>query len=275
MEITIAFSPCPNDTFIFDALIHKKIDTEDFTFIPVHEDVETLNQNALLGKYTITKLSFHAFAYVSKHYQLLYSGAALGNGCGPILIAKNEIPLNTLSQKTIAIPGKLTTANFLLSIAFPELKKKQEMLFSEIESAILNNTVDAGVIIHENRFTYQGKGLKKIIDLGEYWENTNHVPIPLGAIAITRNLPKEKQNQINHLLRKSVEYALENPNQSLQYVKQYAQEMEDEVIRKHIALYVNKFTVDLGKVGLLAVEKLFKIGKEKNIISDMQFPIFI
>lgn len=275
MEITIAFSPCPNDTFIFDALIHKKIDTEDFTFTPVYEDVETLNQNALLGKYTITKLSFHAFAYVSKQYQLLYSGAALGNGCGPILIAKNEIALNTLSQKTIAIPGKLTTANFLLSIAFPTLKKKQEMLFSEIESAILNNSVDAGVIIHENRFTYQAKGLKKIIDLGEYWENTYHVPIPLGAIAITRNLPKEKQQRINQLLRKSVEHALENPNQSMQYVKQYAQEMEEDVIRKHIALYVNKFTVDLGKVGMLAVEKLFQIGKEKNIISEMQSPIFI
>lgn len=275
MEITIAFSPCPNDTFIFDALIHKKIDTEDFTFTPVYEDVESLNQNALLGKYTITKLSFHAFAYVSNHYQLLYSGAALGNGCGPILIAKNDIAIDKLSQQDIAIPGKLTTANFLLSIAFPELEKKQEMLFSEIEPAILNNTVDAGVIIHENRFTYQAKGLKKIIDLGEYWENTFHVPIPLGAIAIDRNIPKEKQIRINNLLRKSVEYALENPNQTMQYVKQYAQEMEDEVIRQHIELYVNKFTVDLGKVGMDAVEKLFEIGKEKNIIPDMESPIFI
>lgn len=275
MEITIAFSPCPNDTFIFDALIHKKIDTEDFTFIPVYEDVETLNQNALLGKYTITKLSFHAFAYVSKHYQLLYSGAALGNGCGPILISKNDIPIDKLSQKDIAIPGKLTTANFLLSIAFPDLKKKHEMLFSEIEAAILKNTVDAGVIIHENRFTYQAKGLKKIIDLGEYWETTYHVPIPLGAIAIARNMPKEKQIRINNLLRKSVEHALENPNQTMQYVKQYAKEMEVTVIRQHIELYVNKFTVDFGFEGIDAVEKLFEIGKENNIIPELELPIFI
>lgn len=273
--MTIAFSPCPNDTFIFDALINKKIDTGTFNFTPVYADVESLNNSALKGKYAITKLSFHAYAHVSRHYRLLTSGAAFGNGCGPILISKYPLPASALADKKIAIPGRLTTANFLLSIAFPALRDKREMVFSEIEHALLDETVDAGVIIHENRFTYLDKGLKKILDLGEYWENTFHLPIPLGGIAVARNLPEAVQHEINVLLRKSVEYALNNPQSAMTYVKQYAQETEDEIIRSHIALYVNAFTVDLGVSGRDAILQLLKIGQQKEIIPDVELPVFI
>jgi 1,4-dihydroxy-6-naphthoate synthase len=272
-NITLGFSPCPNDCFIFDAMIHGKIDTEGLTFVPVMEDVETLNQKAFKGELDITKLSFHAYAYLTKQYQLLNAGSALGNNCGPLLIANSQFEVQ--SSTKIAIPGKYTTANFLLSLAYPEVKNKTEMLFSEIENAVLKNVVDAGLIIHENRFTYEQKGLKKIIDLGEYWETLSNAPIPLGGIVIKRNLEEDLKKRVDRVLRKSVEYAFANPSSSLSFVKQHAQEMEEEVMRKHIELYVNKYSVDLGEEGKMAVNLLFDKAVELGVIDKIEEDIFV
>lgn len=256
MKLSLGFSPCPNDCFIFDALVHKKIDTEGLDLDVQLEDVETLNRMAMEGELDITKLSFHAFGYVMDKYILLRSGSALGFNCGPLLIANREIG-NAKEIKSVAIPGRLTTANFLLGLAFPELENKKEYLFSEIEDAVLKGEADAGLIIHENRFTYEQKGLKKVMDLGEYWDSLIHAPIPLGGIVIKRSLDKELQEKVNRLIRKSVEYAFENPESSMPYVREHAQAMSEEVMKKHIGLYVNDFSVDLGKTGEQAVRLMF------------------
>ena len=265
MKLTLGFSPCPNDTFIFDALVHHKIDTEGLEFDVVFADVEQLNVWALEGKLDITKLSFNAFTHCVHDYALLDSGSALGRNCGPLLI-KN--PTTTLtSESKIAIPGKYTTANMLLGIAYPEYQNKVQMLFSEIENDVINGKVDAGLIIHENRFTYQEKGLEKVRDLGEFWEKETGLPIPLGGIVINRNLPFEIQKKFERVLRKSVEYAFENRESSSEFVIVHAQEMETEVIDAHINLYVNEFSISLGEVGRRAVEKVFeKSGKESKSI---------
>ena len=213
MKLTLGFSPCPNDTFIFDALIHHKIDTEGLEFEVFYDDVETLNQKAFRGDLDITKLSYHAFAYVADRYVLLDAGSALGFGVGPLLISKREMPVAELdnAKHKIGIPGKYTTANFLLGLALPNATNKQEMVFSEIEDALLDEKIDAGLIIHENRFTYQNKGLKKIIDLGDYWEKLIGCAIPLGGIVANRKLPLDIQHKINRILKKSVEFAFANP----------------------------------------------------------------
>ena len=256
MKLTLGFSPCPNDTFIFDALVHHKIDTEGLEFDVVFADVEQLNVWALEGKLDITKLSFNAFTHCVHDYALLDSGSALGRNCGPLLIKK---PTTTLtSESKIAIPGKYTTANMLLGIAYPEYQNKVEMLFSEIEDEVINGSVDVGLIIHENRFTYQEKGLEKVRDLGEFWEKETGLPIPLGGIVINRNLPFEIQKKFERVLRKSVEYAFENRESSSEFVIVHAQEMETEVIDAHINLYVNEFSISLGEVGRRAVEKVFE-----------------
>jgi len=273
--LTLGFSPCPNDCFIFDALVHKKIDTNGLTFEEKLEDVETLNQWAVGGKLDITKISFHAFAYVADKYQLLYSGSALGNNCGPILISKKQYSQEEVTRLKIAIPGKLTTANFLLSLAFPEAKNKTQIIFSQIEDGVLSGEFDAGLIIHENRFTYQQKELKKIIDLGEWWESTYHAPIPLGGIAIKRSLPDELKNEVNSLIRKGVEFAFTNPTASNDYVKEHAQEMDESVRKQHIALYVNNYSVDLGDKGMYAVEKMYEIAKSHGLIPDLPNQLFI
>lgn len=266
MLIKIGYSPCPNDCFIFDALVHKKINTGNYTFEPILEDVETLNKWALEGKLQVTKLSYHALAYVLDKYALLKSGSALGFNCGPLLISKKEIKNPETEIKSIAIPGKLTTANFLLSIAYPNLTNKTELLFSEIENAVLNEKVDAGLIIHENRFTYQQKGLKKVRDLGEFWESLIHAPIPLGGIVASRKLDLHTRNEIGELIKKSVEFAFANPESSMPYVRKHAQEMSEEVMKKHIQLYVNDFSVDLGEVGINAVKLLFTKANEVGLI---------
>ncbi|HXI01320.1 MAG TPA: 1,4-dihydroxy-6-naphthoate synthase [Sphingobacteriaceae bacterium] len=277
MKLTLGFSPCPNDTFIFDALIHQKIDTEGLTFEVSFDDVETLNQKALHQELDVTKLSFHAFAHVSDQYVLLDSGSALGFGAGPLLISKSEIrnPKSEIPHLKIGIPGKLTTANFLLSLAFPEAKNKAEMVFSEIERALLNDDIDLGLIIHENRFTYQDKGLKKIIDLGEYWEEQTASPIPLGGIMIKRSLPEEVKLTVNHLIKKSVKYAFENPKSSLEFIRSYSQEMSEEVMYKHIELYVNNYSVHLGTAGRKAVQMLFDKGAEAGVIPRASKNIFL
>jgi len=265
MKLTLGFSPCPNDTFIFDALVHHKIDTEGLEFDVVFADVEQLNVWALEGKLDITKLSFNAFTHCVPDYALLDSGSALGRNCGPLLIKK---PTTTLtSESKIAIPGKYTTANMLLGIAYPEYQNKVQMLFSEIENDVINGSVDVGLIIHENRFTYQEKGLEKVRDLGEFWEKETGLPIPLGGIVINRNLPFEIQKKFERVLRKSVEYAFENRESSSEFVIVHAQEMETEVIDAHINLYVNEFSISLGEVGRRAVEKVFEKSAKnyKNI----------
>ena len=275
MNFTLGFSPCPNDCFIFDALIHKKIDTQGIDFEVVMEDVEALNNRAFKQELDITKLSYHAFLYVTNHYALLNSGSALGFNCGPLLVKKATAEIQNLDTASIAIPGKYTTANFLLSIAFPNAKNKKELLFSEIENAVLLNKVDAGLLIHENRFTYQEKGLEKIIDLGEFWENLIHAPIPLGGIVVKRNIDNSFQKTIDHLIKQSVEFAFANPESCMPFIKQHAQEMSEEVMKKHIALYVNDFSIDLGNTGKKAIQLLFNKAIENNLIQNIAPSIYI
>ena len=281
MKLTLGFSPCPNDTFIFDALIHHKIDTEGLDFEVFYDDVETLNQKAMRGELDITKLSYHAFAYVTDKYVLLDAGSALGFGVGPMLICKDE-PERLISHLTshishlkIGIPGKYTTANFLLGLAFPNATDKVELVFSDIEDAVLEGRVDIGLIIHENRFTYQDKGLKKIIDLGDYWEKQTGCAIPLGGIVGNRKLPADVLDKVNRVLRKSVEFAFENPKSGLEFIRSHAQEMSEEVMYKHIDLYVNKFSIDLGSEGRRAIQLLFDTAREKNIIPKLEENIFL
>ncbi|MEY4903383.1 MAG: hypothetical protein RLZZ292_1198 [Bacteroidota bacterium] len=274
MQLTLGFSPCPNDTFIFDALLHHKIDTEGLDFQVIMEDVEALNQRAFRGELDITKLSYHAFAYCLEDYVLLHSGSALGNNCGPLLIRLPDAP-NLDASSVIAIPGKYTTANFLLSLAYPALTNKKEMLFSEIETAILEKKADAGLIIHENRFTYQERGLEKIIDCGEFWETLTGLPIPLGGIVIKRNLDSSLQQKVNRVLRRSVEFALAHPKQTLDFVRPHAQEMSEVVMFQHIHLYVNDYTVDLGEKGRQAVQYLFNKAKVLGIVPKSKQSIWI
>jgi len=281
MKLTLGFSPCPNDTFIFDALIHHKIDTERLDFEVFYDDVETLNQKAFRGELDITKLSYHAFAYVANRYVLLDAGSALGFGVGPMLICKDDPEMlraklsEAGSTVKIGIPGKYTTANFLLGLAFPEATNRQELVFSDIENAVLEGSVDVGLIIHENRFTYQDKGLKKIIDLGDYWEKETGCAIPLGGIVANRNLDIDTQHKINRVLRRSVEFAFANPKSGLDFIRSHAQEMSEEVMYKHIGLYVNQYSVDLGEEGRKAIQLLFDTALEKGIIPEIKEGLFL
>ncbi len=275
MKLTLGFSTCPNDTFIFDAAVHNKIDTEGIEFDLILADVEELNKKAFEGEIDITKLSYHAYAYASRDYVLLNSGSALGNNNGPLLISKRKIYPDEVNDLKIAIPGKYTTANLLLGIGFPQAKNKTPYLFSDIETALLDNEVDAGLIIHENRFTYKANGLKKIIDLGEYWENLTKMPIPLGGIVINRKHSKELQLKVSNIIKRSIEYAYKNPSSSLNYIKQYAQEMDAEVMKKHIDLYVNNFSLDLGEQGKLAIKTLYNEASKRDLIPEILDNIFI
>ena len=266
MKLTLGFSPCPNDTFIFDALVNKKIDTEGFEFEAVLADVETLNQWALEGKLDITKLSFPAFFRSLTNYTLLNAGSALGKGVGPILITDStqEISEDDINQGSIALPGIHTTANLLFTFAYPNAIDKQFMLFSAIETALISKEVDFGVIIHENRFTYQQKGLYKVKDLGEYWEEKMELPIPLGGIAINQSIKRSAALKINELIRKSIEYAFANYPVIADYVKEHSQEMSEDVMRQHIDLYVNNYSLNLGDEGREAIENLHEVFLEIN-----------
>ncbi|MCB9353683.1 MAG: 1,4-dihydroxy-6-naphthoate synthase [Lewinellaceae bacterium] len=274
-KLSLGFSPCPNDTFIFDAMLHGRIDTEGLEFEVFMEDVEALNRRAFAGDIAVTKLSYHAFAYLTDRYALLDSGSALGNRCGPLLIARAPMDDDAVNAARIAIPGKMTTANFLLSLAYPDARNKQECLFSEIEGAVLAGEADAGLIIHENRFTYQQKGLLKLMDLGDYWETGTGLPIPLGGIVVRRDLNTEVQQKVNRVLRRSVEYAFAHPDEVMPFVRRHAQAMEDAVMQAHIDLYVTDFTVDLGEKGRRAVQEMFRIAREKHIIPLNNDKIFI
>ena len=274
MKLSIGFSPCPNDTFIFDAMIHGKIDTLGLDFEVTMGDVEELNRLAFQKELDITKLSYHAFGHLLNDYRLLDAGSALGRNCGPLLIAKKGFDPTTITSAKIAIPGKYTTANFLLSMAYPQAKNKIEYLFSDIETAILNNEVDAGLIIHENRFTYQGKGLVKLIDLGEYWEEETQLPIPLGGIVIQNKIDIAIRQKVNDVLKRSIAYAFEHPEESLPFIQKNAQEMDKKVMYAHIGLYVNDFSLDLGKEGKKAVIYLFEKAVKMNIIPAWNGDVF-
>lgn len=275
MKMTLGFSPCPNDTFIFDAMVHGRIDTEGIEFDYFLADVEELNHRALASEVDITKISFHAYAYVAENYLILDSGSALGHRNGPLLISKNPVDPSELSVKRIAIPGKFTTANLLFTIAWPESKNKAEYLFSDIEDALIREEVDAGLIIHETRFTYEKKGLRKIADLGEYWEKLTGLPIPLGTIIINRKISEDIALKINRILRRSLEYALRHTSASHDFVSENAREIDRSVITKHIGLYVNDYTLTLGSTGKEAVNSLFSISCSKGILPPLPDRIFL
>jgi len=259
MKLTLGFSPCPNDTFIFDALVNHKIDTGGLDFDVVLEDVETLNQWALKEKLDITKLSFPAFFKSAGHYVLLDSGSALGKGVGPLLVCTQDNEQPEVNSSRIAIPGFNTTANLLLSFAYPEAKNKTPFIFSGIEEAVINGEADLGLIIHENRFTYQDKGLKKVVDLGEYWETKMKVPIPLGGIAARRTLGSPLTKKVSQLIQESLAYAFAHYPEVTGYVKSHSQTMSELVMRQHIDLYVNNYSLQLGEDGKKAIVELFNV----------------
>ena len=259
MKLTLGFSPCPNDTFIFDALVNHKIDTGGLDFDVVLEDVETLNQWALEEKLDITKLSFPAFFKSAGHYVLLDSGSALGKGVGPLLVCTQDNEQPEVNSSRIAIPGFNTTANLLLSFAYPEAKNKTPFIFSGIEEAVINGEADLGLIIHENRFTYLDKGLKKVLDLGEYWETKMKVPIPLGGIAARRTLGSPLTKKVSQLIQESLAYAFAHYPEVTGYVKEHSQTMSELVMRQHIDLYVNNYSLQLGEDGKKAIVELFNV----------------
>lgn len=275
MKLTLGFSPCPNDTFIFDAMVHGRIDTEGIEFEYFLADVEELNNRAMASMVDITKISFHAYAWVSGNYLILDSGSALGRGNGPLLISKRSFDTSELSSKRIAIPGRYTTANLLFSIAWPDALNKTEFIFSAIEDALLREEVDAGLVIHETRFTYEKRGLIKLADMGEYWENLTGKPIPLGAIVIKRSVPQEIALKVNRILRRSLEYAMNDSTAAYEFVARHAREMDRAVMDSHIKLYVNDFTLNLGKEGKDAVRCLFSIASEKKVIPAVPGEIFL
>ena len=283
MNLTLGFSPCPNDTYIFDALVNKKIDTGGFTFDVVMEDVQTLNEMAMAGKLDISKISFGSLPLVLEKYVTLNAGAALGNGVGPLLISSLPIPEPAIRQCVIAIPGRHTTAHVLFSLAYPEAANKVFLRYDEIEDFVLSNTgtlqniqaVKLGVIIHENRFTYQDKGLRKITDLGEYWETETGLPVPLGGIVAKRSLPVEVAVRVEQLIRESVEYSRAQGNELSDFIRENAQEMSAEVMQMHIDLYVNDFTIDLGEAGKNAVKKFVQVHSSINKLPVEMEKVFL
>jgi 1,4-dihydroxy-6-naphthoate synthase len=275
MRLTLGFSPCPNDTFIFDALVNGRIDTEGLEFDYFLADVEELNRKAFDSEVDITKISCHAYAYVAGDYLILDSGSAIGYGNGPLLISKHIIEPEKLNKARIAIPGKYTTANLLFSISWPEAINKTEYLFSDIEDVLLRDEADAGLLIHETRFTFQKKGLHKIADLGEFWETLTGLPIPLGSIVIHKRIPQDIALKFNRILRRSIEFAGENSLASYDFVALNAREMDSAVMNSHIRLFVNDFSLQLGSEGRKALTELFKIAHEKGITPEVPDNIFL
>lgn len=275
MKLQIGYSPCPNDTFIFDAMVHGKVDTEGLEFVPRLADVEELNLRAFAKTYPITKLSYHALSHLQKAYRLLDSGSALGEGIGPLLISKTQLSPKQVEGSSIAIPGKYTTAAFLFRLAYPEAEDLRPIVFNEIEQAILSKMVDAGVIIHENRFTYAERGFKLIMDLGSFWEKETQLPIPLGGIVVRRDLPQLEQERIARVLRRSVDYAMAHPDASAAYVAANAQEMSPDIQYKHIKTYVNDYSVSLGERGRAAVRGMFEMAAAKGLITGVEQDLFV
>ena len=266
MKLSLGISPCPNDTYIFDAMLHGKIDTEGLEITPRLEDVETLNHLAIEGSLDITKVSYGVVFQLINRYMILEAGSALGKGVGPLFVSKNIEDEKEIdpSKISVALPGINTTAHLLFSLAYPEIKNKTFVPFHVIEDMVLTGAVDAGVIIHENRFTYQQKGLKKISDLGDVWEKRTGAPIPLGGILVRRSFDLELSTKINRVINRSLAYANENAHALPSFVTENAQEMSEEVMRNHIGLYVNEFSLALGKEGRLAVLELIKASAALN-----------
>lgn len=275
MKLSLGFSPCPNDTYIFDALVNHKIETKGYEFDIHISDVEELNHKVLNNELDVSKISFATYPQIHTNYKIVNSGSALGINNGPLIISRTKVYPDELHEVKIAIPGIHTTANLLLTIAFPKAKNKKEYLFSDIEEAILSNEVDAGVIIHETRFTYKKKGLTKITDLGEWWHSNMHLPLPLGGIVIEKKHSQETQNAINALIKDSLMYAMENPQSAEGFIKQHSKELSDEVIKQHIELYVNDYSIDMGKEGRNAIETLFREGVKADCFCMPENDIFV
>jgi 1,4-dihydroxy-6-naphthoate synthase len=272
MKLTLGFSPCPNDTYIFDALVNNKVDTGDLSFEVIMDDVQTLNEMAIAGKIDITKISYGSLPLVLDKYIVLNSGSALGKGVGPLLIAPIEIPNPAVKQCVIAIPGRHTSAHVLFSLAYPDATNKVFLRYDEIEDFILGNTgsldnihsVKLGVIIHENRFTYQDKGLLKQTDLGNFWEEETGLPVPLGGIVARRDLPENVKSEVQQLIRKSLKMSRKQQGGLSDFIKENAMEMSPEVMQMHIDLYVNDFSLDLGEAGRQAVKKFVQVHSAIN-----------
>jgi 1,4-dihydroxy-6-naphthoate synthase len=274
MKLTIGFSPCPNDTFIFDAMVNGLIDTQGIEFEYVLEDVETLNKWAAEGKLDITKLSYNAFLHTVDKYALLHGGSALGKGVGPLLVAAKPLNLKDIAGWRIAIPGEHTTANLLLSLAHPEARNKEELVFSEIENAVADGKYDAGLIIHESRFTYQQKGLYKLLDLGDWWEQNMHAAIPLGGVVIKRSFDKNVCATVDSIIQRSLQHSWQQYPALSEFITAHAQEMDEEVMRKHINLYVNEYTNDLGSEGEKSIQTLFEKAHAAGLIPAIPKTIF-
>lgn len=274
--LTLGYSPCPNDTFIFYALVHGRIDTDVLIFKEVLADVETLNQMARQARLDITKVSFHAFAHLRGSYCLLRSGGALGKGCGPLVVAREEYDMKDLRGKTIAIPGDLTTAFLLLRVFDPALKDRVRVMpFHRVIDAVKRGDADAGLIIHESRFTYRREGLRQVIDLGEWWEKETSLPIPLGCIIARRELGRDLVQKTDALIRASLSYAFNNRDETKTYIRSHAQELDDSVIDQHIQLYVNAYSLDIGEDGTRAAQELFRRASEQGIVPPSSQPLFV
>lgn len=272
MKLTFSFSPCPNDCFMFEAIVNQRIELEGLDFSVRLADIEALNQSTFAAATDVTKLSYHALAYCLDVYELLDAGSALGTDCGPLVVAKREISKEEVAagKLNIAIPGKYTTANFLLNLAFPKAQNKTELLFSEIPSVLLTGQVDAGVVIHEGRFSYQSQGLQRIIDLGEWWHAETGLPLPLGGVAIKRSLPSDVKERVNRVVRRSVQYALAHPDAGSDFVRAHASDMNEEIIWQHINLYVNEYSIELGEKGERAVKTLFEEGQATGMLPALR-----
>ena len=275
MRLTLGFSPCPNDTFIFEAMVHGRVDTEGLEFDWFLADVEELNRRALEGTVNITKMSYHAYARAAAGYLILDSGSALGRSNGPLVVSRRRIGPGELDNAVIAIPGRYTTANLLFSIFWPRATRKREYLFSEIPKAVLSGEADAGLIIHETRFTYRAMGLALVADTGMMWEEMTGLPVPLGGIVVSRDIDPAVAAKVNRAIRRSIEYARISPRESTDFIRRHARETEDEIAREHIKLYVNDFSLSLGDEGRQAIRKLFAVAQEKGVIDPLPERIFL
>jgi 1,4-dihydroxy-6-naphthoate synthase len=265
-NLTLGYSPCPNDTFIFYPLVHGLVASPGLGFRERLEDVETLNRLALSGELEISKISFHLLGFIRPDYCLLRSGGALGRGCGPLVVSKRLGGMDELKGKRIAAPGRYTTACLLLRLYDPGLDNIVFLPFHEIMGAVASGSVDAGVIIHESRFTYPDYGLTRLLDLGEWWERDTGHPIPLGGIVAKRSLGRETIKTVEGLIRSSVEYGFAHPGKADSYIRAHSQEMSEEVCAAHIRLYVNSFSIDLGGEGEAAVNTLMTRAEAAGLI---------
>lgn len=275
MKLSLGFSPCPNDTFIFEALVHGRVDTEGVSFDWFLADVEELNRRAMEGSVDVTKMSFHAYALAAANYLILDSGSALGRNNGPLVVSRRKMYPDELENALIAIPGRYTTANLLFSIFWPRATRKREYIFSDIPEAVMSGEVDAGLIIHETRFTYLSLGLKKVADTGEYWEKMTGMPVPLGGIVTHRSVNEDIAAKVSRSIRRSIGYAWADPSASLDFIKRNAREIDSAVTKEHISLYVNDFSLSLGQDGKAAIERLYSVARERKVIGDMPERIFL